>query len=88
MPAPPDDPVREHIQRALEAVATKDDSLAGAQLGRWFVIAEHEWPAGGSTLSAFRSQNLPPWDAIGLLEFIRAMEQASTEVDVIDEDDD
>ena len=75
MQAEPDDPVREAIERALREIASLDESLQGAHLGRWFVVTEHEWAEGGVTLSSFRSQGLPPWDSIGMLEFMLTMER-------------
>jgi hypothetical protein len=64
-----DDLVQELLQAAIEKIAANDPALNGAIAGRWFVVTEHLWQDGHSTLSTFESPRLTPWDALGLLQF-------------------
>lgn len=68
------DPVVQTLDKAIHRIASKDDSLRGSIATRWVVVAEHEWPEGGSTFSIFHSDPLSPWDTLGMLSFATAIE--------------
>ena len=68
------DPVVQMLDKAIHRVASKDDSLRGSKATRWVVVAEHEWPEGGSTFSIFHSDRLSPWDTLGMLSFAMEIE--------------
>lgn len=69
------DPVVEVLQPALDQIAERDETLTGGKIRRFYLITEHEWEDGSSTVSSFRSPEVAPWDALGLLRFMTIVEE-------------
>lgn len=72
------DKVGKIVQEAVDQIAGHDPALRGSVPTRWILIAEHQWSEGGSTLSAVQSDDLTPWDSLGMLRFITAATERGT----------
>jgi hypothetical protein len=71
-----DDAGQVWLQQAVEGLVERDPALAGSTSTKWLFISEHTWPdGGGQTFSTFRSVDMPPWDALGLLRFATVQEE-------------
>jgi hypothetical protein len=70
------DDAQDLLDAAMSGVAQTDSALEGARVTKWYVVAEHELPDdGGRMLSIFRSAQIKPWDALGMLSFATTIEQ-------------
>lgn len=77
------DDAREVLQSAIERVHEIDDHLAGMRPARWMLIAESE-DADGRTVTVSHSDDLAPWETLGLLRFATLQEEARLYGDEVD----
>ncbi|MDQ3707948.1 MAG: hypothetical protein M3387_01310 [Actinomycetota bacterium] len=82
------DPVVEVLQPALDQIAERDEALTGGKIRRFYLITEHEWEDGSSTVSSFRSPEVAPWDSLGLLRFMTIVEEDRVVRGGFEEEDD
>jgi hypothetical protein len=69
-------PTDDLLSAAITGIAQTDPALAGSTPVKWVLVAEHRWDDGeGQTFSVFRSPDLMPWDALGLLQMALIKEE-------------
>lgn len=73
------------LQTAIERCHEVDDHLDGMKPLRWMVVVESA-DDDGRTVTISRSEDLAPWEALGLLRFATLQEEARTFSDEIEED--
>lgn len=64
----------ETLQAAIDEVHRLDEHLQGMQPKRWMLVVESE-DEEGRTVSVMRSDDMPPWETLGLLRFATLQEE-------------